>query len=215
MLIMQMFRIPLQCLQNDLQKPLVLKSDLNSTILTVNCTTIYFVLLYVLLSNHLAFTMDLIYFHRYALIKKDSLYRGWRTTLFNRGYPCVNEHSNWNLSFWNGNTCSSRQIQMVHFLWRWSDGFSTEGTFSETNCSQQTCGLEDGFAFETASWVGATDQFQGVSSNPLWKQPACTSDGLYAFCLFFFLMFFCFTCSFQTNPATMWYRSNSTINFSI
>ena len=61
---------------------------------------IYFVLVYVLvlLSNYLAF-MDLIYLHRYALIKKDLAVESLPRmkvvpTMFDRGYPCVNEHSN-------------------------------------------------------------------------------------------------------------------------
>ena len=45
----------------------------------------------------------------------------------------------------------------------------------------ENCGLEDLFAFEKASWCELLYQFQGagVSSNPIWKQPACTSDGLH------------------------------------
>lgn len=114
-----------------------------------------------------------------------SLYRGWRSFR-----PCLIGVT----LVWT-NIAIEISVQMEKHKSSNSDGsifygdgfWKTESTFSETNCSHlENCGLEDEFAFETASWVW-------VSSNSIWKQPACTSDDLHVSFLSFWQIWFLFS----------------------
>ena len=123
-----------------------------------------------------------------------SLYRGWRSSR-----PCLIGVT----LVWT-NIAIEISVQMEKHESSNSDGsifygdgfWKTESIFSETNCSHlEKCGLEDEFAFEEASWCELLYQFQGVrvSSNPIWKQPACTSDGLHVCFLSFWQVWFLFS----------------------
>ena len=180
---------------------------------------IYFVLVYVivLLSNYLAF-MDLIYLHRYALIKKDLAVESLPRmkvvpTMFDRGYPCVNEHSNWNL-------CSNGKARIfkfrwVHFLWRWFLKNREYLLWNQLLLALGKMRVGRWVCFWRGFLVWATVSVSRSASVLQSKMETTSMYIRWSSCLFsFFLADLIFVFN-QIWPPFDWHTSNPTIHFSV